>query len=133
MMRFLIVAGAILLAISLGCTGGPSRYRAEGQVLLEGEPLPSGSISFRPAAGLQANSSGTGIDQGRYQLAEGHGLVAGTYDVTITAFEKTGRMVEDPQMGMVPEMQRIEFAEAGELSVEVGPENHRFDFDLTRE
>ena len=123
---------AFALLVPLGCSGTDGRVSVSGKVTLDGDPLDSGLISFRPAAGTSANSSGGQITAGSYELPASKGLKPGKYVVTVQAFRKTGKMVEDPQMGMVAERERVKFKEAGplEATVEHGGGN-TFDFHLT--
>jgi hypothetical protein len=51
--------------------------------------------------------------------------------VTIIAMRKTGRMIDDPQKGRVPELVQVTFREPpAEVSVVAG-ETNEFQFDLT--
>ena len=116
----------------LGCSPD-GRMAVTGTVTLDGKPLDSGAISFRPGPGNTSNSSGGQIERGQFHLSANCGLYPGKYLVTVQAFKPTGRMVMDPQFGKkVSEQAAIEFNEAGKLeaSVTAGAENH-FDFQLT--
>ena len=104
-----------------------------GTVTLDGKPLQSGAISFRPAPDNTSNSSGGQIQRGQFHLAANCGLYPGKYFVTVQTFKLTGRMVMDPQFGKkVPEQAAINFNETGKLEANVtaGAEN-QFDFQLT--
>ena len=123
---------ALALLVPLGCSGTDGRVSVSGKVTLDGNPLEDGSISFRPAPGTSANSSGGRITAGSYELPAESGLKPGKYLVSVVAFRKTGKMVEDPQMGMVAEREKVKFKEAGSLdaTIEEGGAN-TFDFPLT--
>ena len=126
-----LLSAFALLAL-LGCSGSDGRVSVSGTVTLDGKPLDSGSISFRPAPGTSANSSGGRITGGSYELPAEQGLKPGKYLVTVQAFRKTGKMVEDPQMGTVPERERVKFKEAGSLEATVEQRgDNTFDFRLT--
>jgi hypothetical protein len=115
-----------------GCSGSSGRLAVSGKVTLDGKPLDSGMISFRPAAGTSANSSGGQITDGSYVLPAQKGLKPGKYLVTVQAFRKTGKMVDDPQMGRIPDMEPVKFKEAGSLKATVEERgSNTFDFHLT--
>jgi len=121
-----------IVLLLAGCSSN-GRVAVSGTVSLDGKPLESGTISFRPASGKSGSSSGGQIRQGRFQLAAQQGLVPGKYLVTVRAFQSTGRTIKDGQSGqIVPEQAEVKYSEAGKLEVTVstGEENH-FDFRLT--
>lgn len=80
---------AFVLVVSVGCNDGlPRRVPVSGKVTIDGEPLTSGSIRFKPSEGRVATGS-IGSD-GSYLLSTyepGDGCVPGTYCVTVHAFE----------------------------------------------
>ena len=85
-----------------------------------------------PAAGNAANSSGAAIKQGRFELPAGKGLMPGEYVVRVQAFQKSGRKIDDPQMGEIDEMLPVLFNETDTLKATIarGREN-RLEFALT--
>ena len=97
-----------LLTIS-GCGPGDGRLAVSGAVVLDGNPLDGALISFRPSGDTQGPSSGGSIQQGRYEISAANGLLPGTYDVTIVAMKETGRIINDPQKGQVPELVQVRF------------------------
>ncbi|MEA1951467.1 MAG: hypothetical protein U9N87_08785 [Planctomycetota bacterium] len=116
-----------------GCSGGDGRKGLSGTVSVDGQPLESGLINFRPAAGTKSNSSGCAIKDGEFQIAADKGLPVGKYMVTVQAFRKSGRIVKDPQMGNAPEIVPISFMEAGTLEATVTADGeNRFEFKLTQ-
>ena len=122
----------VFLLLLVGCSSD-SRIAASGTVTLDGKPLESGAVSFRPAPGNTSNSSGGQIERGQFHLTANHGLCPGKYLVTVQAFKPTGRMVKDQQLGKdVPEQASLKFNEVGKLEavVAAGAENN-FDFHLT--
>ena len=103
-----------------------------GTVTLDGAPLNDGAINFQPVDMGAANTSGAGIDQGRFEIPAARGLKPGKYQVSVHAFKPSGRMVQDPEYGMVAEQVRVRFREAASLEATVvqGQDNE-FDFALT--
>ena len=55
-----------------------------GSVIVDGAPVPAGSIRFEPTEG-QASFSGAMIANGKYTVPKDSGLLAGKYRVAITA------------------------------------------------
>src|SRR5262245_39504348 len=72
----LVLAGLLLLAG--GLKSGPS---VRGKVLLDGEPLPRGSIRFVPVKGTTGSDAGSAIHQGEYRIEKD--LAGGKYRVEI--------------------------------------------------
>ncbi len=126
-----LVLLACLLAFA-GCSGSDGRQEISGTVTLDGEPLESGLINFRPAKGTKANSSGGTITEGRFQLPAAKGLMPGEYIVRVQSFKKSGRKVNDPQMGEIDELLPVRFNEMGALKATIsdGSEN-QLEFALT--
>ena len=125
----------VLLACLLtfaGCSGSDGRLGITGTVTLDGQPLASGLINFRPAAGTAANSSGGTITEGRFSLPAAKGLMPGEYIVRVQAFQKSGRKVQDPQMGEIDEILPVRFNETDALKATItdGGEN-QLEFALT--
>lgn len=121
---------AIFICASVlpGC--GNDRMGVSGTVTVDGQPLQTGTINFRPAEGTSGNSAGAGIIDGKYEVLSDKGIKPGTYKVTIQGFRQTGRKVRDAQMGMVDETIPIGFKEAGQLEVTVDSGNTTHDFEL---
>jgi len=138
MLHCRIFALLLLLCSSLlplGCGPGNGRLRVSGTVTVDGQPLQAGSIRFRPAPGNSAGSAGGRIADGRYQIAAAQGLLPGEYLVTIEATKKTGKQIDDPQMGLIDELAPVEFNETGQLTatISAGSGNvHNFDLTTAR-
>lgn len=92
-----------------GCSDYGGRQSISGRVLLDGEPLARGTISFQPAADGSGFGAGGSITDGSFEIPADHGLLPGTYNVTITAYQPTGRKIQDPQRGLVEELRRVRF------------------------
>ena len=121
-----------LTSLAIGCASDDGRVAVDGTVTVDGQPLENGTINFQPAPGNQAPSSGSAIRQGNFALATARGLQPGEYLVTVHAFRKSGRTINDPQMGQVEEIVPVKFQETMPLkaSVTAGAENH-LEFSLT--
>ena len=89
------VALLVCLAwIACGC-GGSRRASVTGKVTIDGAPLPEGSIDFIPVDRRAAQTAGTRIHQGEYEIAAEQGLLPGEYLVQIRAVRPTGKKVWD--------------------------------------
>ncbi len=120
--------GVSLLLVVLtgfsGCGPGDGRLAISGLVTVDGEPLDGAAINFQPASGTSGHSSGGPVQAGGFRVSAEKGLMPGTYRVTILAMKKTGRMIEDPQKGRVPELVQVRFRELpGEVDVVAGKKN----------
>jgi hypothetical protein len=65
-------------------------------------------------------------------LSTADGLLPGKYVVTVQAFKESGRILNDPMMGKVPEIVPVALAQSSvreAIVVSDGP--NRFDFQLT--
>lgn len=87
-----VIVYGILWAV-MGC-GGLQRAAVEGEVTVNGEPLPEGTIVFVGLDGT-APSAGAAIVDGAYAVPAAQGPVAGDYQVQVRAFRRTGRRVWD--------------------------------------
>jgi hypothetical protein len=90
--RLIVTLLALPLILSLAGCGSepklPELTEVEGQVLINGQPLPSAKVTFNPTMnGLPANSSGMGItdEMGKFKLSTAGqlGAVPGEHVVTV--------------------------------------------------
>lgn len=125
-----IIVAVVPLALT-GCSGD-GRVAVSGSVTVDGEPLPSGSISFRPVDPRQANTSGAAILDGRFRIPSDKGLFPGEYEVRISAYEEGDGFWNDPQRGRIPEMVPVRFRESQPIPTTIEPGGHRIDFHLTK-
>lgn len=89
----MLLLGGVVLA---GCNRSQfDRVPVSGRVLIDGQPLKFGYVSFYPAG---ARASGGRLDeQGRFvltSLKKGDGIVLGTHPVSVSA----GESISDTQM-----------------------------------
>lgn len=92
------------VCLSPGCDSSGTVGRVRGAVSVDAAPVDIGTISFRPAASPGVRGSGAAIVAGNFQLPADHGLKPGAYRVTVQASKKTGKIIQDPQRGKVPEL-----------------------------
>ena len=125
---------ALFLTGLVGC-GGSNRGAVEGSVTLDGTPIESGAITFRPTGETKGATAGGEIKNGRYAIPAESGPVVGTNRVEISAWKETGRMVSaalgDPNAGMKPEVVEAvapRFNVDSELTVEIEPGRNTCDF-----
>jgi hypothetical protein len=77
--------GPVLVGILLlcSCDQSPPRFAVSGTITFRKAPLKNGTITFYPlSTGTQA---GTGISNGKYEIAREKGLQPGTYRVSISS------------------------------------------------
>ena len=80
------LSSLLVLAACLGCGGsveGP--FAISGTVLLGGQPLEQGSISFASMTKGSRDATGGAISNGEYSISAEHGLKPGAYRVSISA------------------------------------------------
>jgi hypothetical protein len=122
----------IILALVTGCSDSTGRRSISGVVLVDQQPLKNGIIDYRPAAGHTGPTSGAMIENGAFSIPAEKGLMPGEYVVTVQAFKKTGRTIQDYQRGPIPEQIPIQFKEAGTLKSTVKSEGgNTFEYRLT--
>jgi hypothetical protein len=83
-----------LLGLTTGC--GKPPIRIEGNVTLDGEPVPEGSISFEPIDG-QGTVTGGPIAAGRYSIEGDDTFTPGEKRVRIIGVRKTGKKLPNPE------------------------------------
>jgi hypothetical protein len=70
-----------------------------GTVTCDGQPVPAGSIAFRPQESSRSPSAGAEIVSGEFVVPAEKGIAAGRYRVEILAMRKTGKSIKDPVFG----------------------------------
>ena len=128
---FVILLSALPLA---GCQSGDSDLKrgVQGVVTLDGNPLPSGAITFIPVS--HGNSAGTTVTDGQYALDPQNGVLPGEYKVEIDSSQPSGKKIRS-SVGetMVEEMINIipeKFNRKSKLTVVVkatGENQHDFE------
>lgn len=130
-------AAAGLLLCLAGCKPSPVHSGCQGEVSYEGKPVANGQIRFFPLSGTPGPGASTTVRDGRYHVAVGPGLTAGTYLVAVMATRSTGRKLR-PEPGyeaagpvaeeesFIPER----FNASSELRVTLGPGENNHDFHM---
>jgi hypothetical protein len=102
----LAVLACAALGLAVGCAGSSDdlpREAVSGTVTLDGQLLPSGSISFMPSdssgAGVTTTGGGGTITSGKFSIARETGLVPGSYNVAIYASEESAGRTKPQQVG----------------------------------
>ena len=80
---------SMLIAACVGCSSSDvTRYDVSGTVTFDGQPVPSGSITFQPATGNEGPGGIANIKDGKYDTAkEGKGPTGGPHHVTISGYD----------------------------------------------
>ena len=135
---WLVLAGCCLCA---GCGGKSTieRVAVSGQVTLDGEPLPYGSILFTPAGTNSGPKAGGVIENGQFAIDADQGPVAGELSVEIRAPKlPPGQQLPDDAMQRLhviaasPEALPARYNAKSELLVTATVDSqNRFEFALT--
>ncbi|MEX0642580.1 MAG: hypothetical protein WD468_07755 [Pirellulales bacterium] len=121
----LLFSGLLLTSVALysGCSPNSSRLGVEGNVTVDGNPLPLGKISFTPLPGTPSPTAGATITDGYFQVPADKGLRAGTFRVEIKAVRATGKQMRDDLSGEVIERREqyipARYNENSELTAEI--------------
>jgi hypothetical protein len=137
----IVFALAIVVCTGLsGCGIGGKTRPVSGRVTFNGKVVESGTITFVPLDGTKGPSAGAVISDGKYDVPQGHGVLAGgRYRVEIESLVKSNRKGHNPfkpdgapaQLydNIIPPKYNAE----SELTVMIADEQTApvFDFDLT--
>ncbi len=120
------VVGAVAVALLCGCGGSDhGLVDVSGQVLLDGQPLTTGSVVTLPSQGRGAEGQ---IDsQGRFTLSSGdlgQGATVGVHHVAVVAVEETeGFSPEAPVKLLVPKKYTNPSTSGLKIDVQPGQDN----------
>lgn len=129
----------LALALALGCDRGKvanprPAAEAEGAVTYDGQPVPSGIVSFIPLDG--GTETGAAVLKGKYRVEPDAGLTAGKYRIEIRWGKPTGEKIKDAGYGVSPDVIAEGLPEKYNaqsiLIVEVKPGGNAIDFHLEK-
>ncbi|WP_437223090.1 hypothetical protein SH661x_003068 [Planctomicrobium sp. SH661] len=124
-LKYSLTLGLVLSLAACSQSSGPKLYQVEGTILLDGEKLPTGVITFDPADGI-AGSYGAEIKDGKYSLhsAPGPKLVSIMSSRVSNKLGPNGKPALD--QFLPPKYNTLT-----ELKAEIQPDQkNRTDFDL---
>lgn len=122
--NFLIIGWSFILIIFIGCSPN-STVSLKGKVLLDGEVVEMGSVSFLPMGMEGAIKVAAEITQGKYAVKEGQGLVPGKYKVEIHWSKGTGKKIASADPGVMME-KRTDGSFSQEMEVLAGNQEYNF-------
>jgi hypothetical protein len=89
----------LFLSVSLAGCGDNSNSGhnpIKGEVKLNGQPMESGTIMFRPIEGGKGQAVSGTIKAGHYEIASAEGPAVGPHHVEVRGVRKTGKMIQKP-------------------------------------
>ena len=124
----------LFLAVVVGC-GAPERSAVSGKVLLDGQPVDGGDISFIPLDGNNSLAAGGKITAGSYSIPADKGPGLGKHRVEIRWVKKTGMKM--PPSGpirtpreTVRQMIPAQYNSRSELTAQIEAGDNEKDFEL---
>jgi len=108
----------------------------EGNVTIDGVPLPEGKISFVPLPGTSSPTAGATIKDGAFKVLQAKGLRPGSFRVEVRAIRAAGKTVHDDLSGgVVEQMEQYipkRYNESSELVADIkAGERNRLEFALS--
>jgi hypothetical protein len=94
--RFVACTLLLVSSVGMGCGGGEPTATLQGTVLVDGEPLPHGTISFTPLEPGRGKAVSAQIEQGKYTARN---VPLGRVRVLFHAVAGTGKMLFDRDAG----------------------------------
>jgi len=134
--RFLAPAllGCLVLVAAVGCGGGPATSPVSGKVTVDGQPLPNGSVGFRPETGTMPREPAGVIENGNYTIyTDGKpGAPLGKYKVIVVVEQKIDST--KPEVPKPPFNPKYSDPAKTDLKVEVvtSPAAGAYDLKLTK-
>ncbi|WP_428304334.1 hypothetical protein [Lacipirellula sp.] len=108
---FHVFTFAAISASLIGCGSGAVGSLG-GQATVDGAPIETGTISFKPAANPAGRGIGGALASGYFEIPSADDVNPGKYLVTVQAMKSTGKMRNDPQRGPVPIVESLELADS---------------------
>lgn len=120
----------LVLTVLPGCGSSDGRLSVVGTAMLDGQPVPRASVSFRPID-HQGSTAGTSLVDGKFTITADHGLLPGRYSVRFETTRPTGRKVQSPELGPVDEIAVVEITGVQPAEVTVTADGPNvFEFQL---
>ncbi|BBO33605.1 hypothetical protein [Lacipirellula parvula] len=105
-----LVLAAITASLA-GCGAGAVGALG-GQATVDGAPIETGTISFKPADNPAGRGIGGALANGTFEIPSADKAKPGKYLVTVQAMKSTGKTRNDPQRGPVPIVESLELADS---------------------
>jgi hypothetical protein len=129
--RCLVAGAAVVLLMAAGC-GNADRGYLTGTVLLSGQPVGPGTLSFEPLDGDRPGGSAFFGEDGKYTLMSAgrkEGAPIGEYRVLVYGGEGFGEETPGPRpKSKIPA--RYANPQTSDLKITIQPGKQTFDFDL---
>lgn len=109
-MRLTFIQLAVFVPMSTFVSCSSSDLKVQGVVTVDGAAVDEGTIQLRPAIDVNSHGVGGAIKKGVILCGASQGLSPGKYLVTVTAFKKTGRTINDAMLGKVEETEQLKLA-----------------------
>ena len=100
------------IAASLNGCGSGAVGSLGGQATVDGAPIETGTISFKPADNPAGRGVGGALAGGAFEIPRAEDLKPGKYLVTAQAMRSTGKTRNDPQRGPVPVVESLDLADS---------------------
>jgi hypothetical protein len=116
-----------------GCGDAGNMGVVSGTVKLDGQPVPSGTITFVPVDGMTTTAGGP-IRDGHYSVKVPIAVMRVSISVPkVTGSKKLYDTPDSPEMPLTAEALPARYNEQTELKIEVKAGSNPMDFDLTSE
>ncbi len=135
-----LICALLFFGVIAGCGSkgydGEKRFPLSGTITFNGEPVDGGVIRFIGESGTDKERPAGGvITGGKYEIPEGQGVNAGTYQVEVRWSKPTGKQIKDSgdtgeMIDVTEQVIPSKFNEVTELRAEVSGTSTTFDFDL---
>jgi hypothetical protein len=131
---YIVISGAALTAIFVGCRPSSMESEVSGTVTLDGNKIGPGTIVFAPAAAGGKPATGSIESDGSYKLKTSResGLAAGPYRVAISVrkMPENVKRGERPPLGKLLIPEKYEDETKSGLQYEVSPGRNTINIEL---
>lgn len=114
MSNTIVIQAFVLATIATSLTGCGSGTVGSigGQATVDGAPIETGTISFKPADNPAGRGVGAALTAGSFEIPGTNDLKPGKYLATVQAMKSTGKTRNDPQRGPVPVVESLELTDS---------------------